>query len=225
MSIFIIFSLKGLCLYFLKVAAKFTIDADAVLRRRLYQAEKTGLKLGRVNRGVDRGVVNQHLIGAVRIFLSRFEIVVDEPLGVDGELFLPYSLNVPLLALNAALALTLMQFYGFVGIAAATGITVWVNAIQYMYRLKRQGEFSLDATFKYRLPRIVAAGVTMGVCLLLTLRFFAGYYPNWQHETNFHSVLLLGLLVFIGAAVFALVLIGSGGIPLNEIKRFIRRGK
>ena len=142
-----------------------------------------------------------------------------------GDTVTPVKIAVFGVGLNAALALILMQFWGFVGIAGATGITVWVNAFQYMYRLKKQGEFSLDKTFKYRLPRIVSAGITMGICLLLSLRYFAARYPGWQHETNLHSVLLLGLLIFIGAAVFALVLIASGGVPLSQIKRFLKRGQ
>lgn len=141
-----------------------------------------------------------------------------------GDTVTPVKIAIFGVCLNAALALTFMQFWGFVGIAAATGITVWINAFQYMYRLKKQGEFSLDVTFKYRLPRIISAGITMGVVLFFALNFLAEKFPKWQHATSFYSVLLLGALIALGALTYALVLIGSGGIPLSEIKRFLKRG-
>lgn len=142
-----------------------------------------------------------------------------------GDTVTPVKIAIFGVVLNAALALTLMQFYGFVGIAAATGITVWVNALQYMYRLKKQGEFFLDSTFKYRLPRILAAGISMGACLYFALVFLARLYPAWQHQTNLHSVMLLGGLIGLGAFVYGALLIGSGGIPVSELKRFLKRGK
>ena len=64
-----------------------------------------------------------------------------------GDTVTPVKIAIAGVVLNAVLALSFMPFWGYLGIAAATGITVWVNALQYALRLKKQGDFHLDALF------------------------------------------------------------------------------
>ena len=136
----------------------------------------------------------------------------------------PVKIAVVGVILNAVLALSLMGPLGFVGIALATSITVWVNAFQYMWRLKKQGEFKLDTTFMYRIKRIVLAGCMMAVALYGCFAGLSAYTPAWQHEHGILSVLYLGGLIGIGVVSFAGILIGSGGITVKDIKSFLRRG-
>ena len=136
----------------------------------------------------------------------------------------PVKIAIVGVILNAALALTFMQFWGFVGIALATTITVWINAFQYMWRLKKQGEFSLDSLFMYRLRRIVSAVVAMACVLILGCRFIGGLFPMWQHEHGILSVLWLGVLIGVGLVAFAGVLIGTKGITVSDLKQFMRKG-
>ncbi len=135
----------------------------------------------------------------------------------------PVKIAVVGVILNAVLALSLMGPLGFVGIALATSITVWVNAFQYMWRLKKQGEFSLDKLFMFRIKRIVLAGVLMMGTLYTTLFYISKWYPLWQHEHGIFSVIWLGILICSGVFVFAATLIGTGGIALKDIKGFLRR--
>ena len=136
----------------------------------------------------------------------------------------PVKIAVVGVILNAVLALSLMGPLGFIGIALATSITVWVNAFQYMWRLKKQGEFSLDKLFMYRIKRIVLAGCMMTVALYSCFAGLSTYTPAWQHEHGLLSVLYLGGLIGIGVVSFAGILIGSGGITVKDIKSFLRRG-
>lgn len=141
-----------------------------------------------------------------------------------GDTSTPVKIAVFGVFLNATLALTLMQFLGFVGIVLATTITVWVNAMQYMVRLSRQGEFSLDKTFKFRMPRIILSGAVMAACLYFSFWKISMMFPQWQHGTNLISVSLLGLLMGVGLISFAGTLLGSGGIAIRDLKRFVGRG-
>ena len=134
----------------------------------------------------------------------------------------PVKIAVIGVILNAILALTFMQFWGFVGIALATTITVWVNAFQYMWRLKRQGEFSLDSLFMYRLNRIISAVILMGAVLFFGTNLIESLFPLWQHEHGFISVLWLGMLIAGGLITFAGVLIGTKGITITDLKQFMR---
>ncbi|MGN1063311.1 MAG: murein biosynthesis integral membrane protein MurJ, partial [Alphaproteobacteria bacterium] len=135
----------------------------------------------------------------------------------------PVKIAVIGVCLNAVLALSLMPFFGFLGIAAATSVTVWVNACQYIWRLKKQGEFRLDALFTYRVKRITAATVFMAACLGIALTGTSAAYPAWQHAHGILSVLLLGGLIGTGIASFGLVLLTTGGISIGQLKSFIRK--
>lgn len=141
-----------------------------------------------------------------------------------GDTTTPVKIAIFGVFLNAVLALSLMQFLGFIGIVLATTITVWVNAMQYMMRLNHQGEFNLDTMFKYRLPRIAVSGGVMAVCLYAAFFEASIAFPGWQHGTNLLSITLLGALVSVGLVSFAGTLLLSGGIALKDVKRFMKRG-
>ena len=109
------------------------------------------------------------------------------------------------------------------GIALATSISVWVNAGQYFVRLHHRGDFTLDSVFRYRAPRILAAGISMGLALYGVKALLFRFAPNWTEGQSLFSFVALGLLVGTGIAAFFGVLILSGGIPLSQIKNIIRR--
>ena len=135
----------------------------------------------------------------------------------------PVKIAIVGVVLNAILALGLMKPLGFVGIALATTITVWVNAGQYIWRLKHQGEFKLDSLFLFRLKRIILSGILMTTVLYISLTFLSDIVPAWQHQHGMLSIVFLGILIGLGALAFCLTLIGTGGIRLNDIKLFFKR--
>ncbi|MDR2902341.1 MAG: oligosaccharide flippase family protein, partial [Lactobacillales bacterium] len=140
-----------------------------------------------------------------------------------GDTTTPVRIGIVGVVLNSILSLVLMQFWGYVGIALATSITVWINALQYAVRLSKQGEFSLDTLFKYRLPRIL-----FSVFIMSALLFFMEYamnvlIPNWQHEGRFSSIFMLGGLVGFGVMVFGMSLIVLKAISLADLKRYVKR--
>lgn len=140
-----------------------------------------------------------------------------------GDTKTPVKIAVLGVALNAALALTLMQFWGYIGIALATSLTVWVNAGQYAVRLMRRGDFYLDKTLRYRLPRILFACTLMGSILFAAKSELTALFPGWQQDTSLYSVLLLGLLITGSLFVFLITLVLTGGIPMTQIKNMIHR--
>lgn len=140
-----------------------------------------------------------------------------------GDTKTPVKIAIVGVALNAVLALTLMQFWGYVGIALATSITVWVNAGQYAIRLMHRGDFSLDKTFRYRLPRILSACIIMGLSLRAAELGLSYLFPDWQQDTSIHSIVLLGVLIGGSIGVFLIALIISGGIPMSQIRNILHR--
>lgn len=146
-----------------------------------------------------------------------------------GDTKTPVRIAVFGVIVNAGLCLSLMQFWGHVGIALATGITVWVNAAQYIYLLKKQGEFYLDDLFKYRIVRILASSLVMGVFLFAGDFAFTVMLGDWVHLRGSIPLILLLLLIGCSAAVYFATLILTHGILWQDVKEFVlsikKRGK
>lgn len=139
-----------------------------------------------------------------------------------GDTKTPVKIAVLGVVLNAFLAVTFMQFWGYLGIALATGITVWVNAIQYILRLKES--VSLDETARFKLPRILLAVCLMGGSVQILKYLFNYIYPSWQTTTDIFSVCLLFLLIVSSMIIYAVLLLTTKGILLSDIKRMLKRG-
>ena len=127
--------------------------------------------------------------------------------------------------INAILCITFMQFWGHVGIALATGVTVWINAFQYVLLLKRKGDFKLDILFKYRSVRILISGGVMAVFLLVSVFFLNTIYQNWLHLPHFIPFILLSVLIFGAMITYFGALLLMKGIRVKEMKRFLTRKK
>jgi putative peptidoglycan lipid II flippase len=140
-----------------------------------------------------------------------------------GDTATPVKIAVIGVVLNILMALIFMRFWGFAGIALATSISVWVNALQYFIRLKKRGDFALDYLFKHRLPRILGSAFVMALIIYLTKYVFRFCYPTWQHGGSWISFVFLSILVALGLISFTGTLILSGGIPLIQIKNILKK--
>lgn len=121
------------------------------------------------------------------------------------------------MAVNIVGSLALFFVIGHTGIAIATSVAGWVNAVLLGATLVRRGQFTMDAALQRKLPRIIISSVVMGMALWAT---FAGFEP-WLESGQpllLRMVALAGL-VTIGFAVLALALIASGGADLRQIRR------
>lgn len=99
--------------------------------------------------------------------------------------------------INIALSLILSRWFAQVGIAAATSIAAWANAIMLAVALTTRGHYELDARLKKRLPRILISGVLMGLLLL---------FGSWLLQNNFSEA------ASFFNAVWGLVVLVAGGI-------------
>jgi putative peptidoglycan lipid II flippase len=124
-------------------------------------------------------------------------------------------------AINIVASLLLSRWYGHVGIAAATSIAAWTNAILLATALTRRDHFRLDDRLRARLPRILLSGVVMGLLLLLGLRFLQ---ENFAETASFFSAAWgLVVLVFGGAAAYFALAHFSGAMSLAEIRATAKR--
>jgi putative peptidoglycan lipid II flippase len=118
-------------------------------------------------------------------------------------------------------SIVLALFLRQIGIALATSLAAWVNAILLGITLRRRGLFSLDERSRKRLPRIVMSAVLMGVILA------AGTWllrDNYAEKAGFTAA-AWGLLLLVTGGIgsyFAIAQL-TGAMRLGELKSMLKR--
>jgi len=120
---------------------------------------------------------------------------------------------------NIAIALSLMGPMAHVGLAVATVVSQWLNAILLTVVLIRRKHFHFDARLRQRAPRIVMASVIMG---LIILALQAELKPQLSGSLV-DQVGALALIVFGGMVVYGLAAQMFGAASLREVKTALRR--
>lgn len=124
-------------------------------------------------------------------------------------------------AVNVALSALLFAKLGHIGIALATTVAAWLNAVLLGATLLRHGALRLDAAFLRRMPRIIAASLAMGGALWLAQSGLDG----WLHHARFsRQAVALALLVAGGLLVYAASCLATGAVDRGMIARATRRG-
>ncbi|MGH6981826.1 MAG: murein biosynthesis integral membrane protein MurJ, partial [Stellaceae bacterium] len=133
----------------------------------------------------------------------------------------PVMIGAVTVAINIALTIGLGLGTGLahIGVAGATSIAGWVNAVGLIWVLSRRGNFTLDSGARRRLPRLVAAAGGMGIVVAII--------EIALHDTLSGTlpVQIASLAVLVGggiASFFVLALIVSG-IDRRELLRRLRR--
>ncbi|MBQ3696283.1 MAG: murein biosynthesis integral membrane protein MurJ [Alphaproteobacteria bacterium] len=137
-----------------------------------------------------------------------------------GDTSTPVKIAIVGVVLNAILALSLMPFLGYVGIALATGLTTWVNAAQYWFRLRHNKEFSLDNLFKYRFIRIIISCIVMAG-LLMVGRWGLQFIPSV--DGKIWQILTLAVLVCAGGASFFITLLTTKAFSVKQMISLLKR--
>ncbi len=119
-----------------------------------------------------------------------------------------------------------LEGYRFVGLALATSIAGWLNAVMLMTTLANRGQFTLDPRLVYKLPRIGGAVLIMAACVWgLDTYLRDGVEPGL-------AILLPDLLVrpafmlFVvgaGAAIYGASAILLGALRPSELLGAMRR--
>ena len=127
----------------------------------------------------------------------------------------PVKVAVAAMATNLVLTLALGLALPFrhVGIASATSIAGWVNALSLMVLLHRRGHFTLDARSRRIVPRIIAASAGMGVLLWLLNELAV---PLYAATFVARSAALIVVIAIAVVAFFVLALL-FGAADWREI--------
>jgi len=146
----------------------------------------------------------------VKVFASRFFARHDTRT--------PVKIAMISMAVNVGSAIVLMNLIGHVGMALATSIATWTNAIQLFLILRRQGESLIDDSLKKSLPRFLLAGLGMAILTFFLTQGIA----NW-FDTSRLIVKGASLSLLIGAASlgYGVLLQITGAVDFGSLlKRF-----
>lgn len=124
-------------------------------------------------------------------------------------------------ALNVAGSLILSHLMGHVGIALATSIAAWVNALLLATTLSHRGWFTLDDRSRKRLPRILISTLVMGALLLVGQWLLRA---NYAQNAGFISA-AWGLLLLVGGGMVSYFVLAqvTGAMRLGELKSMLKR--
>mgnify|MGYP003387908272 CR=1 FL=1 len=125
----------------------------------------------------------------------------------------PVQIAIAAVVLNILLALVLMQFLAHAGIALATAIVAWLNAIALGVGLLRRGHLSFDDRLRRRVPRIVAAAMLMGAVVYAGVEGLAGPLAG----TEAARIPALVALVVAGLGAFVIFARLLGAFRFNDI--------
>jgi len=115
---------------------------------------------------------------------------------------------------NIVGSLALFPSLTYVGIAIATSISGWVNALLLGFALHRRGHFVFDAKVRRNMPMVLVAAVAMGVAVFLAAWWAEPYFAD--HRILFRAV-AMGAICAIGLVLFALFCQLTGVVHFGAI--------
>jgi len=115
--------------------------------------------------------------------------------------------------------LTLIWPFGHVGVAVSTAIAAWVNVIVLYWLLHRRDQLRMDARFRAKAVRIIAASALMGVALWFMNPLFDPYMARGLME----RIVALGLLCGIGGLVYGAASLIFRAYTVSELRAALRR--
>ena len=102
------------------------------------------------------------------------------------------------IVINIFLNIVLMQFFGHVGIALATSISAWVNALGLALLLRRRNHLFFDKKLVTTTMKVILTSLIMGLCLYIVAPFMNVYTETSQIDNliGLSFLILLGLIIF-----------------------------
>jgi len=132
----------------------------------------------------------------------------------------PIRIGISAMVLNIVLIVILMPQFGHLGIAAATSVSVWVNAACLGFLLHRRGDLVFDARLLKRLPRILLCSALMGSALWFAIDVF------WQNDAlSITRIITMVIYVTGGLAIYGIAAQLLGATSFSELKSTFKRGK
>lgn len=124
-------------------------------------------------------------------------------------------------AVNVVVSLTLFPFIGHVGIALATSIAGWVNALVLYIVMANRGYWRFERALAIKIALIVLSAIGMGAVLIGLADLLASYLVIGTALPI--RIAALGVLILAGVVSFFSLAHITGASRLGDLKRMMRR--
>jgi putative peptidoglycan lipid II flippase len=136
-----------------------------------------------------------------------------------GDTRTPMRIALLAIATNLVGNLTLIWWFGHVGIALATAFSAWLNAGLLWWVLHRRAAFRVDAELQRKTPRMIAAGAAMALVLFL----LSGPLMPLTQGGLIARLAALGGLIGTGLATYLAVGLAIGAYEPRKLIASFRR--
>lgn len=147
----------------------------------------------------------------VKIFASTFY--------ANQDTKTPVKIAIACVIINLFFNLTLMGPMKYVGLALATSIASWFNALALGYYLRKRELFVADTLLTFRLIRILGCSALMGAALLAVYPLVRDYF----HAALLIKIIALCVLIGSGLVVYGLSLLMMRVITPAQLKGYLKR--
>jgi putative peptidoglycan lipid II flippase len=130
----------------------------------------------------------------------------------------PFKIAVLCVVINLVLNLTLIHWLAHVGMALATSIAGWVNALLMGYILYKRGIFVPDITLRRRLTRMAVAAKIMVLAVVLINGAMSAFYL----EDMATRTLTLTVVILSGMLIYGMSVWSFNGVDKDQIKRLFK---
>ena len=124
-------------------------------------------------------------------------------------------------AVNITLALTLFPSMGAPGIAVASAVAGWINALLLFAVLVRRGHWERDPGLMKRAPLLVLSSALMGIALHFGMQFLAPWLGS--QASLVEQLGALALLSLAGMALYFALAFITGGANLRSVLQSLKR--
>jgi len=131
----------------------------------------------------------------------------------------PVKIAVFALTVNLILNLILMGPFLHLGIAMATSVSAWCNALILAYILKSRGHLVFDARILSRTPRMIAASLVMGG----TVYYGAASLAELLEESLISNIIAIAILVGGGLVIYGALSLLFGAASRDDLSRLLGR--
>jgi putative peptidoglycan lipid II flippase len=137
----------------------------------------------------------------------------------------PMRLGLVSVAVNVAVGISLFYLIGVPGVAAATTIAWWTNVAMMAITLSRRSHYRPAPKAVARLLRIIVANAGLAVALLAAghwrgeIQGLFGHLHLWKVGPKEFAI---GLVAVAAGGLYPLLLFGSGGMTLTEVRGALR---
>ena len=131
----------------------------------------------------------------------------------------PFYYAVVSMLVNAALAIGLAPFIGYLAAAIGTTLAAWAMVLQLWLGSRHMGDAArIDTRFRQRIGRIVIASALMGLCLYASSWALTPVFgmATWRYAA-------LAAVVTVGIASYFIAANRLGAIKFSELRRTMRR--